>query len=81
MLDLDVLPLARLPATSCWSSASGKVPVYMPVNSSTVKSKNLLRLSFACTPQQPLVSSLGLWDVFEPHVVLVMGYDVRRREN
>jgi len=24
LLDLDVLPLARLPATSCWSSASGK---------------------------------------------------------
>jgi len=80
-LDLDVLPLARLSATSCWSSASGKVPVYMPVNSSTVKSKNLLRLSFACTPQQRPMSSLGLRDVFEPHAVLVMGYDVRRREN
>jgi len=31
LLDLDVLPLARLPATTCWSSASGKVPVYMLV--------------------------------------------------
>ncbi|XP_066342211.1 disease resistance protein RPV1-like [Miscanthus floridulus] len=49
-----VLPLARLPATTCWSSASGKVAVYMLVNSSTVKSKNLLRPSFACTPQQRL---------------------------
>jgi len=51
----------------------------VPVNSSIVKSKNLLRPSFAYTQQRP-VSSLGLGTSLN-HAVLVMGYIVRRREN